>query len=127
MKAVFLVVPGLVLGSAMSMSGAATAAEPASSTVTIKAEGTDVSGKLLSPKPKKCIDGRKVLVIRQKGARGGANDKQVGMDTASVDDGVGFWSTGNPGLTGKFYAKVKKTDTCKGDTSKTITIQQPSR
>ena len=31
-----------------------------------------------------------------------------------------FVDPGNTGTAGKFYAKVKKTATCKGDTSKTI-------
>ncbi len=127
MRAVLLAVPGLVLGGLMSVSGGtAVAAEDARTTVTIEAEGTDVRGTVLSPKPKKCLDGRKVLVMKQKGAKGGDNDTKVGMDNASVDGDVGYWFTGNPGMTGKFYAKVKKIDGCKGDTSKTITIQQPT-
>ena len=88
----------------------------AKSTVTIKAEGVDLSGTLSSPR-KSCVNGRKVIVIKQVGTRGGGNDKVIASDTASAD---GTWSTGNTGIEGRFYAKVKKTATCGGDTSKTI-------
>jgi hypothetical protein len=30
------------------------------------------------------------------------------------------WSTGNTGTPGRFYAKVRRTDLCQGDTSPTI-------
>lgn len=89
---------------------------PARSTVTIKAEGTDLSGTLKSPRAA-CVENRKVIVIKQVGARGGGNDQSFASDTADAD---GSWNTGNTGTPGRFYAKVKKTTRCKGDTSPTI-------
>ena len=108
----------LLTGAALAAAplASAEAAAPAKSTVTIKAEGVDLSGTLSSPR-KSCVDGRKVIVIKQVGTRGGGNDQVFASDTASAD---GSWNTGNTGTAGKFYAKVKKTATCKGDTSKTI-------
>ncbi|MCB0908271.1 MAG: hypothetical protein KDB63_14245 [Nocardioidaceae bacterium] len=102
--------------AAPAMASAQPAAARAKSTVTIKAEGVDLSGTLSSPR-KSCVNGRKVIVIKQVGTRGGGNDKVIASDTASAD---GTWSTGNTGIEGRFYAKVKKTATCGGDTSKTI-------
>jgi hypothetical protein len=80
----------------------------------------DLSGTVSSPHPKKCAKGRTVAVIKQKGARGGGDDVKIGSDTAEKSGGVYRWSTGNTGLEGKFYAKVKAIPGCHGDTSKTI-------
>jgi hypothetical protein len=110
-----LVTAGLTAGTAAS-----DAATRADTTVTIKAEGTDLSGKVKSPRPKRCADGRKVVVIKQVGARGGGNDIWFASDTASLQGDVYRWSTGNTGTEGRFYAKVKRTEGCKGDTSRTI-------
>ena len=41
-------------------------------------------------------------------------------DRASLSGGVYRWSTGNTGTEGRFYAKVRHIDGCKGDTSPTI-------
>ncbi len=102
--------------AAPALASAQPAAARAKSTVTIKAEGVDLSGTLSSPRAS-CVDGRKVIVIKQVGTRGGGNDKVIASDTASAD---GSWNTGNTGIEGRFYAKVKKTATCGGDISKTI-------
>jgi hypothetical protein len=95
------------------------AATRAATTVTIKAEGIDLSGTVKS-KRKVCKDNRKVLVFKQKGAKGGADDKKVGEDTTELHNGVGVWETGNSGFEGRFYAKVKRTKHCKGAVSPTI-------
>lgn len=104
-----------VLLPATTASAHAPAAK-AKSTVTIKAEGTDLSGTLKSPK-QSCVTERKVLVIKQVGARGGGDDQKFASDVASAD---GSWSTGQTGTEGRFYAKVRATATCAGDTSPTI-------
>lgn len=95
-------------------------ASPASattpSTVTIQADGVDLSG-TLSSADASCVDGRKVLVIKQVGTRGGGDDIRFASDTADSD---GSWSTGNTGTEGFFYAKVKATTTCGRDVSPTI-------
>jgi hypothetical protein len=101
---------------AAGIAHAAVAVAPAASTVTIKAEGTDLSGTVKSARAV-CKDGRKVIVFKQKGARGGGDDKKFATDTAESD---GSWNTGNTGTEGKFYAKVRATTQCKGDTSPTI-------
>jgi hypothetical protein len=94
----------------------AAAAARADTTVTITAQGVDLSGKVKSPR-QSCITDRKVIVVKQIGTRGGGDDVNFASDLASSD---GSWSTGNTGTAGKFYAKVKATTTCRGDTSPTI-------
>jgi hypothetical protein len=106
----------LTLPVAGGLAQAAQVAAKAKTTVTIKAEGTDLSGKVKSPRAA-CKDGRKVIVFKQVGARGGGNDKRFASDTAETD---GSWNTGNTGTAGRFYAKVRPTGVCKGDTSRTI-------
>lgn len=116
----------LVPATAAALAGAVLAAPAdaavgkASTTVTIRADGTDLSGTVRSPRPARCANGRTVLLIRQIGARGGGNDKRIASDTASLQGGAYRWSTGNTGIEGRFYARVKPTAACKGDTSKTV-------
>jgi hypothetical protein len=106
----------IALPGSASLAQASTARSLASTTVTIKAEGTDLSGKVKSVR-QGCITDRKVIVIKQIGTRGGGDDMKFASDTASSD---GSWSTGTTGTPGKFYSKVKKTTKCKGDKSPTI-------
>lgn len=126
MRGKLLAVPALVIGVAVSLTGGASAtgaanqAANAKTTVTIKAEGTDLSGVVKSPKPKRCADGRKVILMKQKGTRGGGDDIKVGTDNAELQGDKYRWSTGNTGIEGRFYAKVRHIDGCKRDTSKTI-------
>jgi hypothetical protein len=120
MRGKLLIVPVLAAGFAVGMTAGAGAAVDADTTVTIKAEGTDLSGVVKSPKPKKCADGRKVIVFKQKGTRGGGDDVKFASDIASLSGGVYAWSTGNTGTEGRFYAKVRRIEGCKGDTSPTI-------
>jgi hypothetical protein len=85
-------------------------------TVTIHADGVELSGHVASSDAS-CVEGRKVLLIKQIGTRGGGDDKRIASDLA---DSQGDWNTGNTGIQGRFYAKVRKTDTCGGDTSPTV-------
>jgi hypothetical protein len=117
--AVLAVSAGLAAGSS-----AVGAAAPAPTTVTIKAEGTDLSGTVKSPRPARCADGRTVLLIKQVGARGGGDDIRFGMDTADLEGDVYAWSTGTTGTPGRFYAKVKPIQGCAGDTSPTVRAQR---
>jgi hypothetical protein len=89
---------------------------PAKTTVTIQAEGTDLSG-TVSSKRQRCVTDRKVIVIKIKGTRGGGDDKVFASDTADAD---GSWNTGNTGTEGRFYAKVRRTAACRGDESPTV-------
>jgi hypothetical protein len=126
MNAKKLAVPAMVLGLAAGSAGLATAAQGAAaestaksrSTVTIQAQGLHLSGKVNSPKRVKCASGRKVHIVMQMGARG--NDMQMGWVRANRN---GSWSA-NPGHAGRYYAVVKPTLACKGDSSPTVRAQR---
>ena len=128
MRGTFLIVPSLALGVAAVLgTGAAAAGAPAAgapgdarTTVSITAEGTDLSGVVTSSRPKRCAADRVVLVVKQKGARGGGDDLRFATDTASLEGGVYRWSTGNTGTEGRFYARVRHVPGCKAGTSPTI-------
>jgi hypothetical protein len=123
MRSKLLVIPTLALGltAGLGLGGVAVgAAGDATTKVTIKAEGVDLSGTVSSPKPKKCAAGRHVVVYKQKGTRGGGDDTKFASDTASLSGDDYEWSTGNTGTAGKFYAVVRHITGCKGDSSPTI-------
>ncbi|MGD9962215.1 hypothetical protein [Nocardioides sp.] len=115
-----LVLAGSTLTLAQASAQTAPAAPPAKTTVTIRAEGTDLSGTVRSPKPKKCAEGRTVVVRKQIGTRGGGDDLRFASDTASLNGTTYQWSTGNTGTPGRFYAVVRAIPGCKGDLSPTI-------
>lgn len=117
---VALAISAVSAAATFAFAPAATAA-PASSTVTISAQGTDLSGTLSSPR-RSCKNNRKVIVFKQRGERGGGDDINFASDITELDGGLGVWSTGNTGTEGRFYAKVRKTDNCAGDTSPTIKV-----
>lgn len=102
----------------MGLSAAANAAGDAPTKVTVEGTG-NVFGYVESPK-KTCMDGRKVSVYKQKGKKGGSDDKKVASDTADKNGNLYIWDVGNPGIQGKFYAKVSATNGCEGDTSPTV-------
>ena len=96
------------------------AAAKARTTVTIQAEGIDLSGKVKSSKLS-CLGNRTVKVYKQKGAaQNPATDPVIASDTSERVGSVGVWSTGNTGMEGKFYAKTRGTLECTGATSQTI-------
>jgi len=103
---------------------AAQAVQKASVTVTITAEGTDMSGEVRSSRPAKCAKNRLVRVFLQIGTRGGGDDEYFAGDTTSFQNGRWVWSTGNTGFEGRFYAKVGAKPDCRPDTSPTITVQR---
>ena len=100
--------------------GASAAGGDADTTVTIKAEGTDLSGVVKSPRPLRCADERNVVVFKQVGTRGGGDDINFASDTASLNGTRYEWSTGTTGTPGRFYARVRHIDGCKADLSPTI-------
>jgi hypothetical protein len=114
LPAALIAVAGLPLSTVAS-----SAAAPAKTTVTISAEGTDLSGTVASGRAA-CEADRTVRLYQQIGTRGGGDDVYVGQDTTEVVGDVGVWSTGNTGIAGRFYAKVTKTSSCKGAVSTTI-------
>lgn len=114
----------LALGTVVVLTGSAYAAPKAPVTVTIKAEGTDMSGTVKSPDPANCAADRTVVVFKQKGSRGGGDDVRFAMDTTDLQGGKHVWSTGNTGTEGRFYAKLKATADCKAAVSPTIRVQR---
>jgi hypothetical protein len=87
--------------------------------VTIKENAPgDFYGKVKSSKAK-CVDGRKVVVYRQKGSEPEPRtDDKIATDTA---DSSGDWSVGNTGdKGGKHYAKAPRRPGCGADLSPTI-------
>jgi hypothetical protein len=109
--------------SALSMAVApsnADAATRAKTTLTIKAEGVDLSGTVESQRLS-CLDERKVRVYKQVGAQQSPKtDPVIASDISERQGNIGVWSTGNTGLAGKFYARTGGTLECTGATSKTI-------
>jgi hypothetical protein len=111
----------LVMAGAMACVPAAWGAAKTNTTVTIDAVflgsgQTHWSGDLMSPR-KACKNERRVLIFR---ARSGA-DQKVGSTRSfkgMVDNGY-YWTYFEEGAapSGKYYAKVKPTDTCQGDRS----------
>ena len=92
------------------------------SKVTIHADGLDLHGDVSSSRAA-CIRHREIIVIKQVGKRGGGDDLRFASDTTEND---GSWSIGNTGTPGRFFAKVRKTAHCAGDTSRTIrAVQNP--
>jgi hypothetical protein len=118
-KAVMAVV-ALVACAAVATAGPASAGGGAATKVTIKGPG-DIFGKLISSK-NKCMNDRKVTVYKQKGKRGGSNDKKVASDISELSGGKGSWSVGQPGVNGRIYAKAGKKSGCKVGFSKTIRV-----
>ncbi len=112
---------GIAIAGAVAFSGMASAGTAAMTHLTIKAQSGDLSGTISSPKPKKCARNRNVLVYQQKGKHQNLSvDKKVASDTAGLNGTRYEWSIGNSGLTGKFYAHVKRTPNCKAASSKTV-------
>jgi hypothetical protein len=121
MRGKLLTVPAVALGVAAGLTtGVASAAVDARTTVTIRAQGTDLSGVVTSTRPRRCAANRTVVVYMQKGARGGGDDVPFASDVTSLQGGVYRWSTGNTGTEGRFYARVRHITGCQADSSPTI-------
>ncbi len=110
--------------SVTALSGVATASASgkAGTDVSIKGHQGDYYGYVSSSDSGHCANGRKVKVFKQLGSsQDPKHDQKIGSDTAQANGDGYMWSIGNSGYKhGEFYAKVGKTDYCKGDTSKTI-------
>lgn len=111
--------------TALSGIATASAAGKADSKVSIKGNDGDYYGYVKSSSEAYCANARTVKVFKQLGpTQDPKDDMKIGTDTASADGSSGryLWEIGNSGYkSGKFYAKVGKTDYCKSATSKTIT------
>jgi hypothetical protein len=118
-KLLFVLAAIVALGGIAMPSSAGTSR--AETTVTIKVDGRDFSGTVKSPRPGRCADGRKIRLLRQVGSEQHPNtDPVIASDTASLNGDRYEWSTGNTGVNGRFYARAKKTDQCKADSSRTL-------
>ena len=108
--------------AAMAFAALAPAADRAPTDVTIKGTNGDYHGRIDSTRPQKCVKDRKVTVYKQKGAhQNPSEDKEIGSDTASIENNHGVWSAGNTGFKhGKFYARAGRTPDCKAGHSQTI-------
>ncbi len=100
------------LCAVFAFSAVADAQAKTPTSVTIKFNGDGFQGKVKSSK-KSCVKNRKVTVFK-------ANGQKQFSDTSGSD---GSWDTGNSGQTsGKFFAKVSGSATCKSATSSTIHV-----
>jgi hypothetical protein len=101
--------------------GATAFAGQTSTKVTIKGSDGDYYGYVKSSKSS-CESNRLVKVYKMKGSSPQpSNDQKIGSDIAQPNGPDGMWAIGNSGFKhGKFYARVKATDKCGGDTSKVI-------
>ena len=121
----------LIAAAAITVSGVlATGASAANLTptkVTIQAEsGGDFFGFVKSSDKNQCAANRKVTLYRLLGdSPNPSADQKIGMDLAQANGDGYMWSTGNTGERhGKFYARVKKTETCAGDISSVVKAQK---
>lgn len=124
MRALVLTTAVLVAGGVGLVPALAHAAPKAAVTVTITAEGTDLSGIVKSSRPRVCAADRTVVVFKVHGAPGGTDDTRFASDTTDLEGGHYAWSTGNTGTEGRFYARLKATSECKGATSRVIRAQR---
>jgi hypothetical protein len=122
MRAILAAVSAVAMGTAIGATGVAAHAQQAKAevTVTIKAEGTDLSGVVKTSNPQACALDRTVRVWKQIGTRGGGDDIKMFHDTVDMQGTKYVWSTGNTGIQGFFYAKLGSTPDCKADTSPTV-------
>jgi hypothetical protein len=111
---------GAVVLALMALAGPASAAGPAKTTLTIKAQGLDLSGTVQSSRGS-CLGNRNIKLYKQKGKeQRPGSDTLVGTDTSERQGDHGEWSTGNTGMRGKFYVRTGKVPGCTAATSKTI-------
>ncbi|WP_183093886.1 hypothetical protein [Nocardioides stalactiti] len=110
----------MTAGNALVLLGpAGQAVAPAANRVTIQDNGIDLHGAIITDEDS-CAVGRTVLVMKQVGSRGGRDDVRFATDTGEFS--VGYWSVRARRAEGRFYAEVKATPRCAGDTSRTIRV-----
>src|SRR3954466_7567547 len=98
--------------SAVSFAGVASAGA-ARTRVTIEGPNGDFEGTITSTS-RHCLGNRRVLLFMSDNANG-PFARTGNSDTSERQNNIGVWSMGNTGLRdGFFYAKAKKTDTCRG-------------
>src|SRR5829696_4178739 len=104
----------------LAIAASAQAIVRAPTTLTIRADGLDLSGKVKSPRLS-CLGGRTIRLYKQVGAvQNPSVDKRIATDTSERVGDHGEWSTGNTGMAGKFYVRTGRTTACKADSSDTL-------
>ncbi len=104
-----------VFVAVLAFAGPALSAEPAKTTLTIRAQGLDLSGTVRSERSR-CLGNRQIKLYKVKPGA----DELVATDTSERQGNRGVWSTGNTGMSGRFYVRTGKVPGCKGAVSKTI-------
>ncbi len=105
---------------ALALGGFASAKKPAKTTVTIEAQVGGFFGFVKSSKPNKCANNRVVSLYKQRGSHPDpSHDTKIGTDPAQPNGDGYMWSI-NAGSSGRFYARVKAKQGCKGDISPTV-------
>ncbi len=123
-KIIVGIIGGATLATAALTGVAATAtaeaAPKAKVTVTIKAEGVELSGVVKSKKAS-CAANRKVKVFEV------VDGSPVFRYSDTTDEGPApyDWNTGNTGEEGTFFAKVSAKPGCKADVSPTVVAVRP--
>lgn len=112
----------LAFCGAVALPGVATAGDGAETIVTIKeAASGDFFGYVKSPQPVRCAKERKVTLYKQLGAtQMPSEDDKINSDNASKQGDKYRWDTGNTNTSGKVYARARKIEHCRGDSSPTI-------
>jgi hypothetical protein len=106
--------------TALALADPAQSAGPAKTKLTIKAEGVDLSGTVKSTKLR-CVANRNIKLYKQLGSRQNPKaDSLIATDTSERQGNRGVWSTGNTGMSGKFYVRTGKVPGCTAAASKTI-------
>jgi hypothetical protein len=106
--------------SAVSFTGVASAGT-ARTRVTIEGPNGDFQGTITSTS-RRCLGNRRVLLFMSDSSNG-PFARTGNTDTSERQGDIGVWSMGNTGLRdGFFYAKAKKTDTCRGGRSPVLEL-----
>jgi hypothetical protein len=104
----------------LALAASAQARGRAPTTLTITAQGVDLSGKVLSPRLS-CLGNRNIRLYKQVGQVQNPNvDTLIATDTSARNGDHGEWSTGNTGIAGKFYVRTGRTTGCRAGHSATI-------
>jgi len=122
--AVLVTLAALTALTMVAVAGNAEAATKARTTLTIQAEGVDLSGKVKSSRLR-CLGNRTVKVYKQMGTvQSPQTDPVIASDISERQGDIGLWSVGNTGREGKFYARTRGTLECTGATSTTIVARR---
>lgn len=106
--------------AALALADPAQSATPAKTTLTIRAQGLDLSGTVQSQRLR-CVGNRTVRLYKQRGAAPNPSaDILIATDTSERQGNRGVWSTGNTGMSGRFYVRTARVPGCTAAVSKTI-------